>query len=68
MGAEKELLQARLTMLRCVQPENDEEMGKWVDLAVLVARNQHADGHLVQKLKLTLHVFIFKKYNRVIFY
>ena len=48
MGAVKELLQARLTMLRCVQPENDEEMEKWVALAVLVARNQHADGHLVK--------------------
>jgi hypothetical protein len=33
IGAEKEQLKARLTMLRGVQPENEQKKNEWVELA-----------------------------------
>lgn len=51
MGAHKELLAACLTMLRCVQPENEEKMGEWVELAARIARKQHLTGHFVSLRK-----------------
>ncbi len=46
MGANKDLLKACLTMLRCVQPESEQKMKEWVELAVRIARMHHASGHL----------------------
>lgn len=46
MGAQKDLLKACLTMLRCVQPENEQKRNEWVELAVRIARMHHASGHL----------------------
>ena len=46
MGANKDLLKACLTMLRCVQPESEQKMVEWVELAVRIARMHHASGHL----------------------
>lgn len=44
MGAQQELVEAYLTMLRGVQPE-EEKKTEWVELAVRIARMRHANGH-----------------------
>jgi general transcription factor 3C polypeptide 3 (transcription factor C subunit 4) len=46
IGAEKEQLKAFLTMLRGVQPEDEEKKNEWVELAEKIARMYFASGHL----------------------
>ena len=46
LGAQKEQLKARLTMLRCVQPETEQKKTEWVELAVTIAREYFSGGHL----------------------
>ena len=50
MGAQQELVDAYLTMLRGVQPEEDKKM-EWVELAVRIARMRHAEGHFTSARK-----------------
>ncbi|EFX88282.1 hypothetical protein DAPPUDRAFT_311610 [Daphnia pulex] len=46
IGAEKEQLKARLTMLRGVQPENEQKKNEWVELAEKIARIYIESGNL----------------------
>lgn len=46
MGAQKDLLEASSTMLKCVVPADEEKMNEWVELAVRIARIHHASGHM----------------------
>ena len=44
MGAQQELVEAYLNMLRGVHPDDDKK-AEWVELAVRIARMRHASGH-----------------------
>ncbi len=46
IGAQKEQLKSFLTMLRFVQPENEQKKNEWVELAEKIARMYFASGHL----------------------
>ncbi|KAK4007729.1 hypothetical protein OUZ56_012882 [Daphnia magna] len=67
MAAQKELLKACLTMLRCVQPENEQKRNEWVELAVRIARMHHASGQLYSARRTLSNALVLTKHCGLVF-